>query len=424
MRSRLAFVLLNQMKINSLSMEGLVTAMNTLQDHSTELLRASLIQQLSAYSQDEDEFLRHVVDLAGTQGEKVYPVLLNIFTQLDFKEGEARSIWQEMVQHRQQMIDAMTRPVNLTTAICDYMLTVRKELIHPKVVELNLFEETNHYSKCDGLTGLFNRAYLEEALKSEAARSKRYQTEFSIAFFDIDHFKTINDTLGHQAGDRVLVSIAKQIRSEKRAEDIAARFGGEEFILVLPGTQKYSALILAERIRHKIENMSLSVDGKRIQITVSGGVATFPLDTDIETELVECADRALYRAKKQGRNQVVLFSEDKRHNYRMDLIGPIKVQELGMKTNQVPTLGRMKDLSLSGVLFESQKPLDMGSRIQVEMPLSSRDTPLVMVGRVTRTQSSGSSYDVGATFLHFGDQDRADITRHFSNVLQATPSTD
>jgi diguanylate cyclase (GGDEF)-like protein len=363
-----------------------------------------------------------VVDLAGTQGEKIYPVLLNILTQLDFKEDEARSIWQGVVRHRQQMADAMTRPVNLTTAICDYMLTVRRELIHPKVVELNLFEETSHYSKCDSLTGLYNRSYFEEALKSEASRCKRHQTEFSIVFFDLDHFKTINDTLGHQAGDRVLKSVAKLIQSEKRTEDIAARFGGEEIILILPGTQKYNALILAERIRHKIEKMNLSFEGQRIQVTASGGVATFPLDTDIETEMVECADRALYRAKNQGRNQIVLFSEDKRHNYRMDLIGPIKVQELGMKTSQLPALGRIKDLSLSGVLFESQKPLDRGSRIQVEVPLSSRDKPLVMVGRVTRSQPSGSSYDVGATFLHFGNQDRADISQHFANLLHSAPS--
>ena len=394
--------------------------MDTLQNHSKEHLRASMIQQLSAYSQNEDEFLRHVVDLAGTQGGKVYPVLLNIFTQLDFEEDEARSIWQDMVRHRQQMMNAMTRPINLTTAICDYMLTVRRELIHPKVVELNLFEETSYYSKSDSLTGLYNRFYLEEALKSEASRCRRYQSEFSIAFFDIDHFKAVNDTLGHPAGDRVLISVANLLQSEKRTEDIVGRFGGEEFILILPGTQKYSALILAERIRNKIENMNLSFEGKPVQVTVSGGVATFPLDTDIEKEIMECADRALYRAKRQGRNQIVLFSEDKRHNYRMDLIGPIKVQELGMKTNQVPALGRMKDLSLSGVLFESQKPLNMGSRIQVEVPLSSRDKPLVMVGQVTRTQPSGSSYNVGATFLHFGEQDRADITRHFANVLHAT----
>ena len=311
----------------------------------------------------------------------------------------------------------MGRPVNITTAICDYMLTVRKELIHPKVVELNLFEETNHYCKCDSLTGLYNRAYFDEALKSEASRCKRYQTEFSLVFFDLDHFKKINDSFGHQAGDVVLKSVAQLIQSEKRNEDIAFRFGGEEIILMLPGTPKYSALILAERIRHKIEYMNLSFEGNKIEVTVTGGVATFPLDTDIETEMVECADRALYRAKSNGRNQIVLFSEDKRHNYRMGLIGPIKVQELGMKTNQVPSLNRIKDLSLSGVLFESQKPIGMGSRIQVEVPLSSRDKPLVMVGRVTRLQPSGSVYDVGATFLHFGEQDRVDITKHFTRLL-------
>ena len=392
--------------------------MDILQDHSREPLRASLIQQLSAYSQNEDEFLRHVDYLAGTQGKKIYPVLLNIFSQLDFKDDEARSIWKDLVQHRQQMTDSLGRPVNLTTAICDYMLTVRKELIHPKVVELNLFEETSHYCKCDRLTGLYNRSYFKEALKSEASRCKRYQTEFSLVFFDLDHFKRINDSLGHQAGDMVLKSVAKLIQLEKRAEDIAFRFGGEEIILILPGTPKYNALILAERIRHKIQYMNLSFEGEKVEVTVAGGIATFPLDTDVETEIVECADRALYRAKDQGRNQIVLFSEDKRHNYRMGLIGPIKVQELGMKTNQLPSLGRIKDLSLSGVLFESQKPIDTGSRIQVEVPLSSRDKPLVMVGRVTRLQPSGSTYDVGATFLHFGEQDRKDISKHFTSLLQ------
>ena len=94
-----------------------------------------------------------------------------------------------------------------------------------------------------------------------------------------------------------------------------------------------------------------------------------------------------------------------------------------MKTSQLPALGRIKDLSLSGVLFESQKPLEMGSRIQVEVPLSSQDKPLVMVGRVTRLQPSGSSYDVGATFLHFGEQDRVDINKHFTNLLRAASST-
>ncbi len=386
-------------------------------------LRASLIQQLSVYADNEEEFLRHVDHLAGTQGDRIFPVLLNIFTQLDFKVEEAPSIWRNLVKHRQKMMNAMDRPVNLTTAICDYMLTVEKALIQPKVVELNLFEETSHYSKCDRLTGLYNRAYFEEALNSEASRCRRYQSEFSLVFFDLDHFKTINDTLGHLAGDSVLIAIANLILSEKRAEDIAARFGGEEIVLILPGTQKYSALILAERIRHKIEYMNLYFEEQMIQATVSGGIATFPLDTDIAGELLDCADRALYRAKHRGRNQIVLFSEDKRHDVRMDWMGPIKIQELGTRTLERPAVGRIKDLSLSGVRFESDQPLGIGSRIQVEVSLLSKDPPLVVVGRVTRLKPSGSGYDVGVTFLHFGEQDRAAIHKQVAGLLHASTSS-
>jgi len=316
------------------------------------------------------------------------------------------------------MIGSMGRAVNLTTAICDYMQTVRQELVFPKVVELNLFEETSDYRKSDSLTGLYNQSYFNEALKSEASRCKRYQTEFSLILLNLDHFKRIDDTFGNLGTEKILKSIAKLIQSEKRAEDIVFRFSEDEVVLILPGTPKYSALILAERIRHKIAYMNLSFEEEQMEVTVTGGVATFPLDTYIETEMIDCAGRALSRAKRQGRNQVALFSEDKRHNYRMGLIGPIKVQELGMKTSQMPSLGRIKDLSLSGVLFESQKPLDMGSRIQVEVPLSSRDKPLVMVGRVTRLQKSGTAYDVGATFLHFGEQDRVEINKHFTSLLR------
>ena len=386
-------------------------------------LRASLIQQLSVYADNEEEFLRHVDHLAGTQGDRIFPVLLNIFTQLDFKVEEAPSIWRNLVKHRQKMMNAMDRPVNLTTAICDYMLTVEKALIQPKVVELNLFEETSHYSKCDRLTGLYNRTYFEEALKSEASRCRRYQSEFSLVFFDLDNFKTINDTWGHLAGDSVLKAIADLILSEKRAEDIATRFGGEEIVLILPGTQKYDALILAERIRHKIEYMNLYFEGQMIHATVSGGIATYPLDTDIASELLDCADRALYRAKHRGRNQIVLFSEEKRHNVRIDWMGPIKIQNLGTRTREKPGVGRIKDISLSGVLFESDQPIGMGSRIQMEVPLLSKDRPLVAVGWVTRLQPSGSVYEVGVTFLHFGEQDRAAIHKQIAGLMHASAST-
>ena len=148
-----------------------------------------------------------------------------------------------------------------------------------------------------------------------------------------------------------------------------------------------------------------------------------PVDTDIASELLDCADRALYRAKHRGRNQIVLFSEEKRHNVRIDWMGPIKIQELGTRTREKPGVGRIKDISFSGVLFESNQPIGMGSRIQVEVPLLSKDRPLVAVGWVTRLQPSGSVYEVGVTFLHFGEQDRAAIHKQIAGLLHASAST-
>ncbi|NIP99779.1 MAG: diguanylate cyclase [Nitrospinaceae bacterium] len=177
-------------------------------------------------------------------------------------------------------------------------------------------------------------------------------------------------------------------------------------------------MTIAERLRRKIQRLDLEFEGKPLQVTVSGGVATFPVDTDVQGDLMDCADRALYRAKTLGRNRICLFSPDKRHFYRMDMLGPVKVQELGMKVNQKPALARIKDLSLSGMLFEVQEPLSLSSRIQMEVPLSSRETPLVLVGQVTRVQPHGANYNIGATFLHFGEQDRAALNQHFSSTLR------
>ncbi len=381
-------------------------------------LRASLIQQLNAYAHDEEAFLNHVDEWAAKEGDRVYSAMVNVFTQMDFEEREARDIWTEVIRHRQMMMESLNRKVNLITAICDYMLTVKKSMIQPKVVEMDLFEETSHFSKCDRMTGLYNRAFIEDVLRAEASRSMRYKNEFSLVFFDLDHFKNINDTHGHLAGDYVLQSIARLIQAEKRTEDVAARYGGEEILLVLPETEKYNALTIAERLRRKIQRLDLEFEGKPLQVTVSGGVATFPVDTDVQGDLMDCADRALYRAKTLGRNRICLFSPDKRHFYRMDMLGPVKVQELGMKVNQKPALARIKDLSLSGMLFEVQEPLSLSSRIQMEVPLSSRETPLVLVGQVTRVQPHGANYNIGATFLHFGEQDRAALNQHFSSTLR------
>lgn len=153
----------------------------------------------------------------------------------------------------------------------------------------------------DRLTGLYNRLKLDEVLNYEIAQTRRYETPLSIIIIDIDHFKSVNDTYGHQTGDMVLKEAAQILRSCSRASDTSGRWGGEEFLIILPNTNLSGALEAAEKIRTAIENHSFSVVGQK---TASFGVSEV-LANENEDSFIERADQALYRAKTGGRNQVV-----------------------------------------------------------------------------------------------------------------------
>lgn len=153
----------------------------------------------------------------------------------------------------------------------------------------------------DRLTGLYNRLKLDEVLEYEISKSKRYGTALSLIIIDIDHFKNVNDTYGHQVGDMVLKEVANTLLSCKRESDTIGRWGGEEFLIVLPNTNLAGAMITADKIRTAIENYSFSVVGNK---TASFGVSEFLVEEN-EDSFIERADQALYRAKSGGRNQVV-----------------------------------------------------------------------------------------------------------------------
>jgi len=386
---------------------------------NTQPLRESIIEFMKNHGQDEEKFLEELERIVQSEGDLIFPVLLNIFTQLDFNRDEAKGIWEGILKHRKEMSESFKRQVNLLTAICDYFLTIKKSFHYPKVVELKVFEEANHYSKCDSLTGLYNRGYLEEALSGEISRARRYDTEFSILFMDLDDFKNINDSMGHLAGDFVLKKVANLITNEKREEDVAARYGGEELVIILPETNKVNTIIKAERIRKKIQDMPLVFDGKEAQITISGGVATFPQDAQEAHELINCADQALYRAKSEGKNRICLFSTDKRQYVRVDFAGEVKVQPLGKWVGQSQVFGKSKDLSLSGILFESQTPMEIGAKIQMEIPIPTLDNPIILVGTVVRVEVFENHYDIGVCFVQLHGADR----RELSSFLKVRPAT-
>lgn len=167
-------------------------------------------------------------------------------------------------------------------------------------------------SNTDPLTGLFNRRYFMEALENEFQRAQRKCGPLTLALLDIDHFKRVNDMYGHPQGDQVLMSLAAVVQGELRRYDIIARYGGEEFIILLPETSPEEGVALAERLRAAVEKMSLPDPAKKIRVTVSLGISTYPAGRITSVyDLVREADDALYRAKAGGRNQVcVMASKD------------------------------------------------------------------------------------------------------------------
>lgn len=168
-----------------------------------------------------------------------------------------------------------------------------------------LEDELRYLSNHDPLTNLYNRRALRKQLTEEIQRADRYKHALSVFMLDIDYFKPINDTLGHQAGDEILRSLAKKLESSIRVTDYASRYGGEEFVVLLPETSLTKAAELAERLRIEISDHSISIrDNKEHNITVSIGVSTYPDHGDSWEDLLNAADSAMYTAKAAGRNCV------------------------------------------------------------------------------------------------------------------------
>lgn len=166
--------------------------------------------------------------------------------------------------------------------------------------------ELQKLSSTDRLTGLYNRGHWEEALRLEYARHVRYGTSAALVMFDIDHFKRVNDTYGHQCGDKVIQRVADVIRGHIRDSDIAGRYGGEEYAVLLPDTDKYGAGMFAERLRVAVQEQEIIHEGEAIRCTISLGVADMNTPLSEHKTLIEWADQALYASKKNGRNQVSL----------------------------------------------------------------------------------------------------------------------
>ena len=187
----------------------------------------------------------------------------------------------------------------------DFILNL-SEFIAMSISNAVLYEQANKLAVTDGLTGISNRQSVEKSLQIEFERSKRYNSPLSLILLDVDHFKDVNDTYGHQKGDEILIAFAALLKKACRTNDIAARYGGEEFLMILPQSNAQGAFKIAERVREEIMRISFTGNESNFAVTVSCGVAEFNKDYESINKLIAAVDQALYEAKNGGRNRTIL----------------------------------------------------------------------------------------------------------------------
>lgn len=390
-------------------------------------IRDQLLGFFEQFSDDDALLIEKLQGLIAQEGKGVYSFIFQILTNLDLAPDDAEKHWQQIISNCKDLSEAMGREVNLRTAVCDYFCSVNKSLHNPKIIEIHLFEKATRSSTFDNLTGLLNRNCFDETLKREISRAKRHDSSLTMLFLDLDDFKSVNDTLGHLAGDEVLQKVAQLIMTAKRSEDIAARYGGEEITLLLPETNKADGWLIGERIRKTVEDAVIFHGGKSIKMTLSGGIASFPIDAGDDLTLIKNADLAMYRAKSFGKNNISFFSMDKRRNIRVEYNTSVEIQQLGIHDKPKFT-AITKSLSIGGILLESPDPVDIGAKIQINMALDST-SPLLIIGTVGRSEKIESgNHEISVAFIDsdkvFKNEISSYLIKHLKDISSQSLITD
>ncbi|EKD36144.1 MAG: Diguanylate cyclase [uncultured bacterium] len=241
--------------------------------------------------------------LKAEYGDRIYVYMLFVLTHQNYPEEDARSLWDSIVSHKYTMEKLLTRPVGISVAAMDYLANIDQHFEEPSMISKRKIVEIADIALKDGLTQLFDVSTFRTKLKAEINRYKRYGSKVSLIMLDIDDFKRINDSRGHQEGDRVLCELSRIITTTVRDIDICSRYGGEEFSVILPQTDRPEALQFAERIRASVEKHFQ----KSLNVTISLGVATCPLNAKSINTLIAKADKALFQSKSRGKNTVTFF---------------------------------------------------------------------------------------------------------------------
>lgn len=244
----------------------------------------------------------------------IYSAVINFLTGLDVSEAEARDHYFKILEHKYDISEKLQRDVGFRVAALDYFYNNMHLLKNPRFVEIDFFEKILSLSKEDTKLGCYNINYFNSIARNELKRAERYNQSFSIIIMDLDDFKSINDTQGHLFGDKILERFVSVVKANLRSEDVLARYGGDEFIILLPQTGRIGARAMAERIKYRLMEYfkSKEYQKKKVQVHFSAGIATYPYDAEDYESMLECADKALYKSKFLGKNMIYDYLESER----------------------------------------------------------------------------------------------------------------
>ena len=360
--------------------------------------------------------------LASIHGDDVYSEWLYLLCRLHFTSDEAGKHWGAILEHQIHLGERLGETVDLRVALIHYFLEVSPQLESPIVIELNLFEAARETAYLDELTGLRNFRFFQQSLEHEMRRSDQTNQPLSLLMIDIDDFKIYNDRNGHQQGNRALAAIARVLETSVREIDSVARFGGEEFSVLLSATSKVGAREVAERLRQQIEGYPFT--GREHQpgnkLTASFGVATYPADGRDADEFVRNADRALYVAKSRGKNLVEIYGDDRRSYRRLETALNGSFRSLG-KDHSLTTV----DLSTGGIKFRTECELAAGTLLEVRVELPDRKTDIPMAVRVVSvTPIDGGLFELAARTLEIDRRTLGILVGYLRELEPESPEAD
>ena len=388
---------------------------------SSPQIKKKLLKVLEHPIQSET-FQKQLNKLESLPSENIYSEMILLLSNLEFSEEEARAHWDKIMLHRDDMKETFGRDVDFRVAMLDYFIDVDKKLISPKVLEIQVFIDTENSVIIDELTGIYNYRYFIRTLRRELARAQRHGHHLSLMLLDIDDFKFYNDTNGHLAGNIVLRKLAGSIRKSLRNIDVLARFGGEEFAVLLPETGKDGAGTIAARLMENVSRQRYKNSKKQPggRLSISGGISNYPIDAERTTDLIELADKALYTAKRHGKNRIYFFSADLRTMARIQKKLKGYLYKLSDKRYSFETL----NISEGGAALRTGTSLPLGCMIHMSLRIKAREEPIQCMGRVVESTKVArrSTYVSSIKFIDINQKDRHRMRKYIIDHVEPSDS--